>query len=104
MWMLVFVTGTGSSVAGFLAYFKPETNWKIVAIGFLFAVGGGVIGAWFGYFWAQAFYPDGVRNVLLVARSVRSPAIMPFITWASIFTTVLGGVYYAYRAWRYHEV
>ena len=34
MWMLVFVTGTGSSVAGFLAYFKPETNWKIVATGF----------------------------------------------------------------------
>jgi hypothetical protein len=104
MWMLVFVTGAGSSVAGFLAYFKPETNWKIVATGFLFAMGGGVIGAWFGYFWAQAFYPDGVRNVLLVARSVRSPAIMPFITWASIFTTVLGGGYYAFRAWRYHEV
>ena len=41
MWTLVFVTGAGSSVAGFLAYLKPETNWKIIATGFLFAMGGG---------------------------------------------------------------
>jgi hypothetical protein len=102
--MIVWVTGFSSSLAGFLAYLKPETNWRIIRHGFLIAMGGGVIGAWFGYFWAQEFYPDGVRNVLLVSRSVRSPAIMPFITFASIFSTVLGGLYYGFRAWRYHEV
>ena len=104
LWMLVFSTGIPASIAGFLAYFKPETKWRVLVIGFAIAVGGGVVGAWFGFFYAKVFYPDGVRNVLLVSRSLRSPAIMPFITFASVFSTILGGLYYGFRAWRYHEV
>ncbi|MDP6451876.1 MAG: hypothetical protein QF898_01095 [SAR202 cluster bacterium] len=104
MWLLVFPIGVSSSFAVFLAYFKPETPWRILAIGLLIAVAGGLIGGWFGFFYAKIAYPDGVRNVLLVSRSVRSPAIMPFITFATIFSTILGGLYYGFRAWRYHEV
>ena len=104
MWQLVFATGASSSIAVFLAYIKPETTWRVLAIGLLIAVVGGLIGAWFGFFYAKVFYPDGVRNVMLVSRSLRSPAIMPYITFASVFSTVLGGMYYGFRAWRYHEV
>ena len=102
MWQLVLATGASSSIAGFLAYYKPETSWRVLWIGLLIALVGGLIGAWFGLFYAKVFYPDGVRNVMLVSRSLRSPAIMPFITCASVFTTILGGAYYGFRALRYH--
>ena len=104
MWLLVVSTGFASSIAGFLAFLKPETRWRVIGTGFALAVIGGMIGAWIGYVYAQIVYPEGVRNVLLVSRSVRSPAIMPYITFASIFSTGIGAVYYGLRAWKYHEV
>ncbi len=104
LWLLVLSTGFGASIAGFLAFYKPETPWRVAAKGFGLAIIGGFIGGWIGYWYAQTFYPDGVRNVLLVARSVRSPAITPFIASAALFSTGIGAIYYAFRAWRYHEV
>jgi len=104
LWLLVLSTALGASIAGFLAFYKPEISWRIAVRGFALALAGGFIGGWIGYWYAQTFYPDGVRNVMLVARSVRSPAITPFIASASLFSTGAGAVYYAIRAWRYHEV
>ncbi|HAL46939.1 MAG: hypothetical protein FI707_06995 [SAR202 cluster bacterium] len=104
LWMLVLTTALGASIAGFLAFYKPDVPWRIAARGFALALIGGFIGGWIGYWYAQTFYPDGVRNVMLVARSVKSPAITPFISSAAIGSTGVGAVYYAIRAWRYHEV
>ena len=104
MWLLVMATGIASSIAGGLAFLKPEATWRVMSTGLALALIGGIIGAWFGFIYAQIVYPEGVRNVLLVSRSVRSPAIMPYITFASIFSTGIGAAYYGFRAWRYHEV
>ena len=104
MWMLVMTTGSASSIAGGLAFLKPEATWRVMSTGLALALVGGIVGAWIGFVYAQIVYPEGVRNVMLVSRSVRSPAIMPYITFASIFSTGIGAAYYGFRAWRYHEV
>ena len=104
IWLLVLATGSASSVAAGLAFLKPESTWRVMSTGFALALIGGMIGAWTGYLYAQLAYADGVRNVLLVSRSVKSPAITPFITFASLFSTGIGAAYYGFRAWRYHEV
>ena len=104
MWLLVLATGTASSIAGGLAFLKPETTWGVVSTGFALALIGGMIGAWIGHSYAQMAYPESVRNMLLVSRSVRSPATMPYVTFASLFSTGTGAAYYGFRAWRYHEV
>jgi hypothetical protein len=65
---------------------------------------GALVGAWFGAWYAEVFYPDGVRNVMLVSRSVRSPAVWPYMAFAAMFSTVAGAAYYGYRLLRYHEV
>ena len=104
MWLLALATGSASGVAGGLAFLKPETSWRVVAIGFALASTGGMFGAWLGYQYGQLVYPDSVWRVLLVLRSVRSPAVAPFITFASLFSAGFGAAYYGFRAWRYHEV
>jgi hypothetical protein len=53
----------------------------------------------------DVFYPEGVRNERLVAYGdFRSPPNMARIVWSTIGSTLTGGVYYVFRAWRYHEV
>ena len=103
VWLLVLATGSASSVAGGLAFIRPESSWRAMSSGFAVALIGGMIGAWIGYLYAQTAHPIAIRNVLLVSRSVKSPAIAPFITFASLFSTGLGAAYYGLTAWRYHE-
>ncbi len=104
-WILVVMSGAGASVAGFLAFLKPEATWKVIWTGVALAFIGGIIGAWGGYGYGQIVYPDGVRNVQFVAYGdARSPAFVTFVTGAAVVSTAFHGIYYAYRLWRYHEV
>lgn len=105
LWMILVIVTIGCSAAGFLAYFKPETGRRTMLIALLVAAVGAYVGAWLGYGWGEIFYPEGVRNVRLIAYGdVRSPPVMSFITWSTIGSTLSGGIYYVFRAWRYHEV
>lgn len=104
MWLLVNTAGLAASIAGFLAWYKPEATRRVSLVGLALALAGGIAGAWLGYWYGTVAYPGGVRNVLLVATTLRSPAVMPFITGAALFSTFFGSIYYAFRLWRYHEV
>lgn len=105
LWLIVIVTGIATSFAGFLAFFKPESPWRVVAIGFALAMVGGIVGAWIGFGYAKLAYPDGVRNIYLVSTpDLRSPAVMPFITGAALSATALGAIYYIFRFRRYREM
>ena len=105
IWTLVVLAGTGSGIAAFFSWFKPESNWKVKTIGFLLALAGGVAGAGLGYVWQQFAYPEGVRNVRFVAYGdVTSPAVFTYIVGATALSSLLGGAYYAFRLFRYNEV
>ena len=105
MWMLVTAAAVGCVVSGFISYYKPETALRIRLKTLLVVFIGAYIGAWFGFLWAEVFYPEGVRNVRLIGvGGVRSPAVMIFILWSAVGSALAGAVYYAFRAWRYHEV
>ena len=105
IWLVVIVTGVGASIAGFLAWLKPESPWRVMWLGLLLALAGGVAGAWLGYLYGEVVYPEGVRNVQLISTGrLQSPAVVAFITGAAIFTTAVGSIYYGFRLWRYHEV
>jgi hypothetical protein len=105
LWLLVTAIAIGCSISGSLSYYKPETSWDKVGKSVLIVVAGALIGAWIGVWWGDVFYPEGVRNERLVAYGdFRSPPNMARITWSAIGSTVTGGVYYMFRAWRYHEV
>ena len=105
LWALVTSIAIGCSISGTLSYFKPETDWVTLAKAIAIVVAGAWIGAWIGVWWGDVFYPEGVRNERLVAYGdFRSPPNMARIMWSAIGSTLTGGVYYAFRAWRYHEV
>lgn len=105
VWSMVALAGAGSSVAVFLSWLKPESNWKIKAIGLLLAVVGGLAGAGLGFLWGQISYPEGVRNVRFAAYGdLKSPAVFTFILGATLLSSLLGGVYYTFRMMRYNEV
>lgn len=104
MWLLVIAAGASSSIAGFLGFLKPEAAWKVIWTTLIVAFASGMAGAWFGFWYAGEFYPEGVRNPALAARSLRSPAIAPFFLFAAVFTSFFGSIYYSVRFWRYHEV
>ncbi len=105
LWLLVTAIAVGCSISGSLSYYKLETAWDIVGKSVLIVEIGALIGAWIGAWWGDAFYPEGVRNErLVVYGDFRSPPNMARITWSAIGSSLAGGVYYAFRAWRYHEV
>ncbi len=105
IWTVVVLAGAGSGVAAFLSWLKPETNWKVKTIGLILALAGGLAGAGLGYVWGQISYPDGVRNVRLVAYGdLKSPAVFTYIVGATALSSILGGVYYTFRLLRYNEV
>ena len=104
-WMILIIVSIGCTASAFLAYFKPETTSRTILVSLLVAAAGAYIGAWIGFAWGEIFYPEGVRNVRLLAYGdVRSPPVIAFITWSTLGSTVSGGIYYVLRAWRYHEV
>ena len=105
MWFLVFMVSVFASLAGFLAYFKPEANGRVILISLLIAFIGGMAGAWAGFAYMQVFIPEGVKNVRFIfAPDPRTPAVFVFINGAAIGAASLGAIYYAFRAWRYNEV
>ena len=105
MWLLVTTTGVAASIAAFLAWLKPESNWRVVFYGLLLALAGGIAGGWVGFGYSKIVYPDGIRNVMLVSGPKLSSApVVVFITGAAIASTALGSIYYGFRLWRYHEV
>ena len=105
VWTLVVLAGAGSGIAAFFSWFKPETNWKVKTIGLALALAGGLAGAGLGFLWGQISYPEGVRNVRFVAYGdVTSPAVFTYIVGATALSSVMGGIYYAFRLLRYNEV
>ena len=105
IWTLVVLAGAGSGIAAFFSWFKPEANWKVKTIGLSLALAGGLAGAGLGFVWQQIAYPDGVRNVRMVAYGdLLSPAVFTYIVGATALSSVLGGAYYAFRLLRYNEV
>ncbi len=105
LWLLVTAIAIGCSISGTVSYFKPETDWMTFGKTLAIVFAGAMIGAWIGVWWGEVFYPEGVRNERLVAYGdFRSPPNMARIMWSAIGSTVTGGLYYAFRAWRFHEV
>lgn len=105
LWVLVLSIAIGCSISGTISYYKPENDWATLAKTVAIVAAGALIGAWIGVLWGEVFYPEGVRNERLVAYGdFRSPPNMARIIWSAIGSTVTGGLYYAFRAWRFHEV
>ena len=105
MWLLVLAVAAGCTISGFLTYYKPETAWRVLVNTLLIAIAGALTGSFFGFWWGEVFYPEGVRNERLVGYGdIRTPPVMAFVTWAAVGSTLTGAIYYAFRAWRYHEV
>lgn len=104
IWALVSFTGMGAGVAAFLSWLKPEAPRRVILTGLFLAFLGGIVGAWLGFMYGKAFYPDGVRNVAFVASTMRSPPVFTWVNGAVLFSTGLASVYYGIRLWRYHEV
>ena len=105
LWLLVLAIAIGCSISGSISYYKPENDWATLTKTVAIVAAGALIGAWLGVLWGEVFYPEGVRNERLVAYGdFRSPPNMARIIWSAIGSTVTGGLYYAFRAWRFHEV
>ena len=105
MWVLVYTGGIGAGIAGFLAFLKPESSRRVILISLAVTVIGGIAGSWLGSLYAEIVYPEGVRNVYFISYgTLRSPAVVAFVTGGAIVSTITGAVYYAFRLWRYHEV
>lgn len=104
IWVLVFMTGVGSGVAASLAWLKPEASRKVMMYGMLLAFAGGIVGAGLGFLYGKVFYPDGVRNVVFVASTLRSPPVFTWVNGATLLSTGFAAIYYWIRLWRYHEI
>ena len=105
LWLLVLSIAIGCSVSGTMSYYKPESNWSTIGKTVAIVGAGALIGAWIGVWWGDVFYPEGVRNERLVAYGdFRSPPNMARIIWSALGSTLTGGLYYGFRAWRFHEV
>lgn len=105
LWLLVLAIAIGCSISGSISYYKPENDWATLTKTVAIVAAGALIGVWIGVLWGEVFYPEGVRNERLVAYGdFRSPPNMARIIWSAIGSTVTGGLYYAFRAWRFHEV
>ena len=101
----VWSTGIGAAAAAFFSWLKPEAVYRIIFISLLLALVGAMLGSWLGLWYGEAAYPDGVRNTMFAFSSdARSPANWTFITGAAISSSLFGGIYYAFRLWRYNEV
>ena len=105
MWLMVCMVGGFSASAAFAGYLKPEARWRVMWLGLLFVMAGGFLGAWLGFWYGQAAYPEGVRNIRFVfAPDLKSPPVFAFINGATVGATLLGGLYYGLRVWRYREL
>ena len=105
MSLMVMMVGVFSASAAFIGYLKPEARRSVILAGFFFAVAGGLVGAWLGFWYGEIQYPEGVRNVRFVfSPSLKTPPVFAFINGATLGSTLSGGVYYALRLWRFREI
>lgn len=102
--LLVSVVGVTAAVACFFAWINPDAPRGATYITLALAMAGGMVGAWVGWWYGRMAYPEGVRNIYLVASTLRSPPVFASVTGAAIASTLTAAAYYAFRAWRYHEV
>ena len=100
MWFLSLSVGLGCGLAAFLCFFKPESDHKINGITLLISSTTGLLGGYIGTFLSN---PEGVRNQRMVASSLTSPDVAPFVYMGVLLATVATGTWYAYRHWTYNE-
>ncbi|MEC7837052.1 MAG: hypothetical protein VX982_06065 [Chloroflexota bacterium] len=100
MWALSLSVGFGCGLAAFICFIKPEANISINLLTFVIASLSGVFGGYLGSLLAD---PEGVRNVRLVASSITSPDVAPFVYMGTFISTVFTSAWYAYRLWLYNE-
>ena len=100
MWALSLSVGFGCGLAAFICFIKPEARLLINLITFIVACISGILGGYIGSMLAD---PDGVRNVRLVASSITSPDVAPFVYMGTLISTTFVSGWYAYRLWVYNE-
>lgn len=100
MWVLSLSVGFGCGLAAFICFIKPEAKISINILTFVIASLAGVLGGYLGSILAD---PEGVRNVRLVASSITSPDVAPFVYMGTFLSTVFTSAWYAYRLWLYNE-
>ena len=104
MALLISAIGVAASLACFFAWINPDAPRSATYITLAMALAGGLLGAWIGWWYGRIAYPEGVRNIYLVASSLRSPPIFASVAGAAIASTITAALYYSFRAWRYHEI
>lgn len=105
MWLLVTMVGVFSATAGFISFLKPESRRNVVLVGLFLVLVGGMAGSWAGFWYGEVQYPEGVRNVRFVfSPSLKTPPVFAFVNGATLGSTAAGGLYYAFRLWKYREL
>ena len=100
MWVLSLSVGFGCGLAAFICFLKPEAKISINVLTFFVASLSGILGGYLGSILAD---PEGVRNVRLVATSITSPDVAPFVYMGTFLSTAFTSAWYAYRLWWYNE-
>ena len=100
LWLLPLSVGLGCGLAAFLCFYKPESNYKVNGVTLLTSATAGLLGGFIGTFLSN---PEGVRNQRMVASSITSPDVAPFVYMGVLLATVATGTWYAYRLWVYNE-
>ena len=76
IWLLSLSVGLGCGLAAFICFFKPESDYKINSITLLTSATSGLLGGYIGTFLSN---PKGVRNQRMIASSLTSPDVAPFV-------------------------
>ena len=104
LFLMALGSGFGVGIAVFLSWLKPESTPDVKIIGCVLAFSTAMIGAIAGYYYTEMFNVE-VRNVTQISTGyLKSPAVWVYVTWATLLSTALGGLYYGFRLFRYHEV
>ena len=90
---------------GVLCLVQAQGQRQVKTIDLLLTLAEGPAGVGVGFLGVQIAYPEGVRNVRFVANGdLKSPAVFTYIVGATALSSVLGGLYDAFRLLRYNEV
>ena len=100
MWALSLSVGFGCGLAAFICFIKPEAKISVNILTFSIASLTGILGGYLGSILAD---PEGVRYVRVVASSITSPDVAPFVYMGTLLSTAATSVWYAYRLWLYNE-
>ena len=83
IWLLSLSVGLGCGLAAFVCFFKPESNYKTNGITLLTSATSGLLGGYIGTFLSN---PKGVRNQRMIASSLTSPDVAPFVYMGVLLT------------------